>query len=261
MQARITPEAAFHSSDLGEFLLPCDVVRQASKPDAGCVGSTEAPATPQRSWVLGSRRTGTQRACHGDRGLSEPLKQAQALTGGREPPRVSRTKVPDVPSKPSPRIEAAIALLDPRPGEYLLEIGCGSGQAIEAALARQPAARIVAIDRSDKAVARARVVNATTIATGNVEVLSGDIEQASVSPGMFDRVFALRVNSFWTRPGVALPHVAASLRPDGALWIVYDGPSAKVVDPILKSLEAFGMRDVRTAASPGAFAIVATRPA
>lgn len=162
-----------------------------------------------------------------------------------------------MPSKPSPRIEAAIALLDPRPGEHLLEIGCGTGQAIEAVLARQPAARIVAIDRSDNAVARARVVNATTIATGRVEVLSGDIERAPVSPGGFDRVFAIRVNSFWTRPGIALPHVAASLRPGGALWIVYDAPSAKVVDPIVASLKAFGAQHIRSTTAAGAFAIVA----
>ncbi len=159
-------------------------------------------------------------------------------------------------SMASPRILAAIALLDPRPAEKLLEIGCGTGQAIRTVLDRCPTARVVAIDRSDKAVARARIVNSSAVGTGQVNISVSDIERAPVEPGGFDRAFAIRVNSFWTRPGVALPHVAASLRSGGELWIVYDGPSDKVITPIVESLHKFGVRQVRTQSATGAFAII-----
>lgn len=158
----------------------------------------------------------------------------------------------------SPRILAAVQLLNPRSGESLLEIGCGTGQAIEAILERERTARITAIDRSDKALARATTVNRAGIEAGRVRIFVADIEQAPAPPGGFDRVFAIRVNSFWTRPGVALPHVIASLRPGGEFWMIYDAPAAKISEPILTSLGVFGVEDVRTELTPGAFAIVAT---
>lgn len=160
----------------------------------------------------------------------------------------------------SPRILAAIDLLAPRPGEHLLEIGCGTGQAIQAVLERQQTARVTAIDRSHKAVARARIVNRAALEDGRAAIAVGDIEEAPVEPRNFRRAFAIRVNSFWTHPGVALPNVAASLRPGGELWMIYDDPAAKVVGPITASLENSNLRFMRAETKPGAFAIIA-RPA
>ncbi|WP_186002261.1 class I SAM-dependent methyltransferase [Mycobacterium sp. KBS0706] len=157
----------------------------------------------------------------------------------------------------SPRIRAAVDLLAPRPGERLLEIGCGTGQAIQAVIARQPTATVVAIDRSDPAVARARIVNAATIAAGRVSIARGDIEHGPVEPGGFDRIFAIRVNSFWTRPGLALPHATRSLRPGGEIWIIYDDPAARIVETIRSSLQAFGLSHFLTEERSGALAILA----
>ncbi|MGK9169741.1 class I SAM-dependent methyltransferase [Inquilinus limosus] len=160
----------------------------------------------------------------------------------------------------SPRILAAVDLLAPRPGERLLEIGCGTGQAIQAVLARAPTATVFAIDRSETAVARARIVNAQAIAAGRVSIAKGNIEHEPVEPGGFDRIFAIRVNSFWTRPGLALPHVARSLRPGGEVWIIYDGPSDRIVKTIRSSFEAFGLQHVRIETAADALAVAAAWP-
>jgi SAM-dependent methyltransferase len=162
-------------------------------------------------------------------------------------------------SKASPRILAAVELLAPQPGEALLEIGCGTSHAIQAVLERQPTVRVTAIDRSQKAVARAQVVNSAAIRAGRVHVFSGDIETAPVSPGGFDRAFAIRVNSFWTRPGLALPQVAGSLKPGGEFWIVYDSPADKITVPIMASLEKSDMRYLRSESRSGTFAIILKR--
>jgi SAM-dependent methyltransferase len=157
----------------------------------------------------------------------------------------------------SARILAAVALLDPRPGEHLLEIGCGTGQAIEAILSRRPDVRVTAVDRSGTAVKRARTVNAGSIAASRTAVSIGDIEAGPLPAGRFDRIFAIRVNSFWTRPGVALPRVAGVLAAGGELWMIYDAPAEKVFGPIEASLSAFGTGFARRTERPGAFAIVA----
>src|SRR5690606_14221377 len=98
----------------------------------------------------------------------------------------------------SARIRSAVELLAPGSGEHVLEIGCGTGQAIESILALRPDVSVSAIDRSEKAVARARAVNAREIAAGRAAVSSGDVERGPLPAGPFDRVFAIRVNSFWT---------------------------------------------------------------
>ena len=116
------------------------------------------------------------------------------------------------------------------------------------------------IDRSDTAVARARIVNVAAIAAGRADVWPGDIDKAPIPPGDFDRAFAIRVNSFWTKPGVALPNLVASLRAGGEAWILYDADVAKSTRPVLRSLEEHGFTDVRTLAAPGAFALVGRRP-
>jgi len=138
----------------------------------------------------------------------------------------------------------------------LLEIGCGTGQAIEAVLFMQPTARIAAIDRSLTAVDRSRAVNAAAIADGCVSVALCDIDEGPVEPGGFDRIFAIRVNSFWTKPGLALPNVMASLRPGGEVWIIYDESLPKTDGPILQSMRELGLSDVRGVAGEGAYALV-----
>lgn len=161
--------------------------------------------------------------------------------------------------KASQRILAAISLLDPRPGERLLEIGCGTGQAIEAVLFRQPTARVTAVDRSQTAVDRARIVNAGALADGRVSIALGDIDRGPVEPGGFDRAFCIRVNTFWTRPGTALPHVVASLRVGGEVWIIYDESLPKTDKPILDSMRALGLADVRGLSGAGAWALLGRR--
>lgn len=156
----------------------------------------------------------------------------------------------------SERIRAAVELLAPRPGETLFEVGCGTGNTIELILALQPSVSIVAIDRSATAVTRARELNEDAIAAGRCRIELGDIDRQP-SPVLADRAFSIRVNTFWTSPGLASPQIAASLKPGGEFFAMWDEHADKVIAPTTAGLERAGFTAIRTLRSEGAFAVVA----
>ena len=125
------------------------------------------------------------------------------------------------------RIRWAIDLLAPGPDEHLLEIGCGPGMAVALVSERLAGGRIVAIDRSATAIARATRRNAQHLATGRAVLRAAALEQLTPAdlPGArtrFDKVFAMNVNLFWTRsPARELDLVRTLLAPGAALYLFY----------------------------------------
>ena len=149
------------------------------------------------------------------------------------------------------RIRWAVQVLDPAPGDQLLEIGCGPGVAVAAICQRLRDGRVVAIDRSATAIARATRRNADCIASGRVVLRAVALEDLAADglpeagPG-FDKVFAMNVNLFWVRdPARELALIRALLRPGGTLSLFYgygtpgQGP-ATVPGALLGHLAAAG---------------------
>lgn len=119
----------------------------------------------------------------------------------------------------------AVELLGVAPGDELLEIGCGPGVAVGLVAAALDGGRVLAIDRSATAIARAGRRNAAHVASGRVELLETSLEAFDPDDDRFDTVFAIDVNLFWTRrPDAELATIARALKPGGVLRLFY-GPS------------------------------------
>ena len=121
----------------------------------------------------------------------------------------------DVPE----RIRWAVQVLDAAGDDHLLEIGCGPGVAVAAICQRLTGGRVVAIDRSATAIARATRRNADCIASGTAVLRTVALEDLGPS-GLpeatdgFDKVFAMNVNLFWVRsPARELELIRTLLRP------------------------------------------------
>jgi SAM-dependent methyltransferase len=97
----------------------------------------------------------------------------------------------------SPRLRAVVDALPIEPGSRVLEIGCGPGGAARAVAERLDAGRILATDRSARAIEQARAGASDLIASGRMEVRQVAAEDFVLEPGEepYEIVLAVRVGA------------------------------------------------------------------
>ena len=145
------------------------------------------------------------------------------------------------------RLQWAVERLNVQPDQRILEIGCGPGVAAGLVAQRLETGRLTAIDRSVTAIQRAIRRNAVPIAAGQVEFHTCDLAGFDRGHRLFDVVFAMNVNVFWTGPADREWAVLAEiLRPRGRLLLFYGygtgDPTAgrDVTSPIRRAMESRG---------------------
>lgn len=114
----------------------------------------------------------------------------------------------------SERLRAIVDALHLRPGDRVLEIGCGHG--VAATYVLQRGAHLTAIDRSAKMVEAARRRNPAG------EFIQATLEAADLGDRRFDTVFAVRVGLFHREPERARALAERWLAPGGTLHVAYD---------------------------------------
>lgn len=111
----------------------------------------------------------------------------------------------------------ALAVLAPRAGENILDIGCGGGEtAISLADAVAPDGTVTGIDISAAVLAHAR----TASRNERVRFIEGDAQTFAFEPAAFDAVFSRFGVMFFTDPVAAFVNIRRSLKPDGRLAFV-----------------------------------------
>lgn len=134
----------------------------------------------------------------------------------------------------SPRLLAIVEALPLGRDMRVLEIGCGPGAMAREMARRVGAGKVVAIDRSAKAIAQAIAGSGDDIAAGRLEFRQGAIETFALEPGEapFDIAVAVRVGALDGRhPEAGIKARAAigrALKPGGRLFID-DGPSVREI--------------------------------
>ncbi|MGZ5359985.1 MAG: class I SAM-dependent methyltransferase [Solirubrobacterales bacterium] len=130
-----------------------------------------------------------------------------------------------MPGKPSDRQAWAVEVLDVRPSDRMLEVGCGHGVAVSGVCERLgEGGRMVAIDRSQEMIDAAAKRNAEHVAAGRLELVRSTFAEAELEPGSFDKLFAFHVAEFWRRPQQALGKARRVLRPGGAICLFNQAP-------------------------------------
>ena len=126
----------------------------------------------------------------------------------------------------SPRLAWAVDVLDVRPADRVLEVGCGHGVAASLVCERLDGGRLTAVDRSAKMIAMAERRNEEHVAAGRAVFETVALERARFGDERFDKVFGVHVAALW-RFGAALKVVREHLAPGGALYVFNQAPGWK----------------------------------
>ncbi|MGH3760736.1 class I SAM-dependent methyltransferase [Actinophytocola sp.] len=160
------------------------------------------------------------------------------------------------------RIRWAVEVVDPRPDERLLEIGCGPGVAAALVCERLRTGRLTAVDRSPVAVERTRRRNAEHLTAGRLEVVQSELD--TLETHGHDKAFSVNVNVFWTTAATReLAALHRALHPGGWLYVLYGaGPTGadRVTGTIADALASNGFTAVEPVRSPHGVGVVAQRP-
>lgn len=124
----------------------------------------------------------------------------------------------------SERLRSIVESLDIRPGDRVLEIGCGHGVAAELVCERLDGGFLTAVDRSPKMIEAASRRNAEHVAAGRAEFLVAPLEDLGLGDRRFDKIFAIRVGLFHRDPERAHGLVGRWLSRGGEVRAFFDEP-------------------------------------
>ncbi|HVA73335.1 MAG TPA: methyltransferase domain-containing protein [Acidimicrobiales bacterium] len=111
----------------------------------------------------------------------------------------------------------AMDRLDPRPGQLLIDLGCGTGQTtVELARRVAPGGRAVGVDITAAFLERARE-HSGDAGVDNVEFRHGDVQSSDVGRARFDGAFSRFGVMFYADPVAAFTNVHDALKPGAVM--------------------------------------------
>jgi SAM-dependent methyltransferase len=120
----------------------------------------------------------------------------------------------------------AVAALDLRPADEVLELGCGPGHAVAMMAEQVRHGTVHGIDPSATMLAQARARSRRAVRGGRIRLYRAKVEQLPFANASMDKILAVNVAYFWHEPAVALSEIRRVLRPAGILSIYVSDASA-----------------------------------
>jgi SAM-dependent methyltransferase len=165
----------------------------------------------------------------------------------------------------------AVELLDVKPSDRVIELGCGPGVALAVLASRATQGLVVGVDHSAVVIRQARRRNADAVAQGRVRLIHAPVEHLQVDGGPFDAALAVNTVGMWPEPTVRLREIGRLLRRGGRIALVSQprcpgataATSAAAADRLAAQLSEAGFEDIRVETlglDPPAVCVLAAQP-
>lgn len=119
-----------------------------------------------------------------------------------------------------PLINWGLESVDIGSRDKILDIGCGSGNAIRVMLSRSSEGRIYGVDHSNLSVSNALKLNRRAVSKGRVKILEASVADLPFKDNSFDLVSAFETIYFWPDLEENLNEVRRVVKPGGKLLVV-----------------------------------------
>lgn len=124
----------------------------------------------------------------------------------------------------SARLQWAAEVAAPRPGDRVLEVGCGHGVLLGLLAERVTDGLVFGLDRSPTMTAAASTRNREAVAAGRVQLRTAALLDSDLDEDAFDLVVAVHVGAFWRPPAHEYAAVRRALAPTGGRLLLVTQP-------------------------------------
>jgi len=236
------------------------------RPECAAVVKTESKAGTIRLAYDGTRRAyGTVTLAQREfTGLAAQFARPHGLLGA-----FAGELMAHMPKRPHEAL--LLQLLEPRPGDAILEVGIGPGVTIAQLTKRLSDGRVAGVDPSPVMLRQAQRRNARAIASGCVELRTAPASALPFADASFDKVASLNSIAFWGDVECALAEMHRVLKPGGRMvhvmmpqWLKGDEAAIdRLAVAIAAAVERAGfydvLRDSRATWPVRSVAVIATR--
>ncbi len=120
----------------------------------------------------------------------------------------------------APMTRVFVDVLQPRPDDVVLDVGCGGGLAVS--LLAEKAAKVYGIDYSDVSVEKAAEYNCDAVREGKVVIQRSDVAGMPFADEMFSLITAIETVYFWDRVDDCYSRIFQALKPGGRFAVLCD---------------------------------------
>ena len=138
------------------------------------------------------------------------------------------------------RFTWATEVMNIRPTDHILEIGCGAGFAIGPIAEKLKTGHLLAIDRSKTMVNSAWTRNSMYVEAGMVTFQQQDLAELPPGEHRFNKIFAFNVNLFWAERSITheASLIQSHLKKNGFLFLFYQPPSYTKLEKTIALVKA-----------------------